>query len=102
MSEDNNIANAMKDFGKPCDISTMTQEEINQKKLIAGLLAIFVGAFGIHKFYLGMMKEGIIMLVLAMFCGVSGFIGLAEGIIYLTKSNEEFAKTYLEGKKGWF
>ena len=34
--------------------------------------------------------------------GVMAIIGLIEGIIYLTKSDEEFVKTYVEGKKGWF
>ncbi len=32
------------------------------KKLLAGLLAIFVGAFGVHKFILGYNKEGFILL----------------------------------------
>ncbi|MEX0716039.1 MAG: hypothetical protein WD066_05605 [Planctomycetaceae bacterium] len=29
-------------------------------------------------------------------------IGLVEGIIYLTKSDEEFYQTYIVGKKEWF
>jgi TM2 domain-containing membrane protein YozV len=80
------------------------------KKLMAGLLAIFVGWLGIHKFVLGYQKEGIIMLV----CGVVGWflcgiptaivsiIGLVEGIMYLTKSDEEFYNTYQAGRKPWF
>ncbi len=31
-----------------------------------------------------------------------GVIGLVEGIIYLTKSDEEFYQTYMLGKKEWF
>jgi hypothetical protein len=31
-----------------------------------------------------------------------GIIGLVEGIIYLTKPDEEFVATYIVGKKGWF
>jgi alpha-acetolactate decarboxylase len=34
--------------------------------------------------------------------GVSGLIGLIEGIIYLTKSDQEFDQTYVFGKKEWF
>jgi len=34
--------------------------------------------------------------------GIMGIIGLIEGIIYLTKSDEDFVKTYVENKKGWF
>ena len=71
------------------------------KKVPAGVLAILLGGLGVHKFYLGYTKEGIIQLCLA-FCGVSGIIGVVEGIIYLTKSDEEFDKIYVEGRKGWF
>ena len=70
-----------------------------EKKVIAGLLAILIGGTGAHKFYLGYTKEGIIMLVL--FC-VSGIVGIIEGIMYLTKSDEEFVDTYVKGKKPWF
>lgn len=81
------------------------------KKLIAGILAIVLGSLGIHKFILGYQKEGIIMLVCtlvlgAITCGIGasvmGLIGLIEGIIYLTKSDAEFYNTYQVGKKPWF
>jgi hypothetical protein len=29
-------------------------------------------------------------------------IGLIEGIIYLTKSDAEFVKTYVENRREWF
>ena len=42
-------------------------------------------------------------LVIAIFtCGAGGLIGLIEGIIYLTKSDDEFQRVYIEGKKAWF
>jgi len=85
------------------------------KKMMAGLLAIFLGGFGIHKFILGYNKEGIILLGILLvsfplMCVVIGaftmyipiIIGLIEGIIYLTKSDEEFYNTYQVGKKPWF
>ncbi len=81
------------------------------KKILAGVLAIILGAFGIHKFVLGYNKEGIIMLAVtfilgALTCGVgagvTSIIGLIEGIIYLTKSDEEFYNTYQAGQKPWF
>lgn len=87
----------------------------DNKKILAGLLAIFLGSLGIHKFILGYQKEGVIMLVatvigMALSCiGVGvfivwavGLIGLIEGIMYLTKSDEEFYNTYQAGKKPWF
>lgn len=71
------------------------------KKIIAGVLAIVLGGLGIHKFILGYTQEGIIQLLIGL-CGVGYIIGIIEGIIYLTKSDEEFYQTYQVGKKGWF
>ena len=76
----------------------------DNKKLSAGLLAILLGSLGIHKFLLGYTTEGIIWLVISICtCGtVTTLLGLIEGIIYLTKSDEEFYQTYQVNKKGWF
>lgn len=74
-----------------------------EKKVIAGILGIVAGGFGVHKFILGYTTEGIIQIVLTFItCGVGSIIGLVEGIIYLTKSDEEFVRTYIQNKKGWF
>lgn len=76
-------------------------------KIAAGLLAIFLGAFGIHKFYLGYNTQGLILLlvtILTCFLGsfITGIIGIIEGIIYLTKTDEEFDREYVQNKKFWF
>lgn len=91
----------------PAVTARTTQSE--KSKLVAGLLGIFLGGLGIHKFYLGYKKEGIIMLVvclvgaiIAVGPAVAGIVGLIEGIIYLTKSDDEFHATYIQGHKGWF
>jgi len=77
------------------------------KRIIAGILGILIGAFGVHKFILGYTTQGIIMLVITIVtcgigAGITGLIGLIEGIIYLTKSDEEFVYTYQINKKEWF
>ena len=80
------------------------------KKLAAGICGILLGGLGVHKFVLGYTTEGIIMVVtyvLGLFlCGVPALviaiIGIIEGIIYLTKSDEEFSNTYILNNKGWF
>jgi len=72
------------------------------KKIICGICGILVGGFGVHKFILGYTNEGIIQLVLGLCFGIGGLIGIIEGIIYLTKSDEEFVQTYIQGHKGWF
>ena len=84
---------------------TPAQQQIPgaDKKIVAGILGIVAGGFGIHKFILGYTTEGIIQIVLTFItCGIGSIIGLVEGIIYLTKSDEEFVRTYIQNKKGWF
>ncbi|SDM40656.1 TM2 domain-containing protein [Kriegella aquimaris] len=85
------------------------------KKVLAGILAILLGSLGVHKFILGYQKEGFILLGISiaayvlscfaiglLFVWIPGVIGLIEGIIYLTKSDEEFYNTYQVGRKPWF
>jgi Predicted membrane protein len=74
-----------------------------EKKITAGICGILLGGFGVHKFILGYTKEGIIQIVITICtCGFGSLVGLIEGIIYLTKSDEEFVRTYVQNKKGWF
>jgi TM2 domain-containing membrane protein YozV len=77
------------------------------KKIVAGILGIVLGGLGIHKFILGYQKEGLIMLLVSVLscftlAGVMHVIGIIEGIMYLTKSDEEFVRTYIQGRKEWF
>lgn len=73
------------------------------KKITAGICAILVGWLGVHKFILGYTTEGVIQLVLGVLtCGLTNIISIVEGVIYLTKSDEEFVRTYIQNKKGWF
>jgi len=94
------------------------EKPVENKKIMAALTAILVGNLGIHKFVLGYNKEGIIYLVTnivlipiigALTCGfgfslygVTFLIPLIEGIIYLTKSDEDFMNIYQLNKKAWF
>ena len=82
----------------------------DKNKFIAGLLALFFGTFGVHKFYLGFNKAGLIMLactllgwvlvfIPTMIVGVVAFI---EAIIYMTRSDEQFQETYEIRRKEWF
>lgn len=81
------------------------------KKILAGILGIVLGSLGVHKFVLGYTTEGLIMLISSLVvttftCGIAWpifwIIGIVEGILYLTKSDEEFVRTYIQNKKGWF
>jgi TM2 domain-containing membrane protein YozV len=82
-------------------------QEASSKKLAAGLCGIFLGSLGIHKFVLGYNKTGIIMLLVTLLtCGIGAaimhVIGIVEGIIYLTKSDQQFYNEYMAGQKDWF
>jgi TM2 domain-containing membrane protein YozV len=81
--------------------------DANSKKIAAGICGILLGAIGVHKFILGYQTEGLVMLLVTLLtCFIAspimGVIGLVEGIIYLTKTDEEFLEIYLINKRGWF
>ena len=88
-------------------MANVSQQEFAGKKVVAGVLGILFGSLGIHKFILGLNTPGLIMLLVTLLtCGIAspvmGIIGLVEGIIYLTKSDEEFYQLYAVEQKGWF
>jgi TM2 domain-containing membrane protein YozV len=84
-----------------------SQQDVSSKKLAAGICAILLGSFGVHKFILGFTTPGIILLLITVLtCGIgaaaTSVIGLIEGIVYLTKTDEEFYQTYMVEKRQWF
>lgn len=82
----------------------------SKSKVAAGLLGIFLGGLGIHKFYIGCTTAGVIMLLIWLFGFVLfGFpsmiialIGFIEGIIYLVKNDNDFKTIYVDNQKCWF
>lgn len=84
---------------------------VTKDHVAAGLLAIFLGIFGVHKFYLGYNTAGFIMLAITILgsiftigvaAGAMWIISIIEGIIYLAKSQSEFDAVYVANKKEWF
>ena len=76
-------------------------------RIPAGICGILLGGLGVHKFILGYTGTGLIMLLVTVLtCGIGWWImhviGLIEGIIYLCKSDEEFVRVYVDGRKEWF
>lgn len=85
------------------EVQNNSSHREDNKKVLAGIMGILFGSFGIHKFILGYSKEGIIQIIASVVtCGAAGLIGFIEGIIYLTKSDEDFYQTYQVNKKPWF
>jgi len=57
------------------------------------VLALLLGGFGVHRFYLGNIARGIAYLVF-FWTGIPGFIAWLEALYFLTRSNEEWAQKY--------
>ena len=86
------------------------------KKVAAGVCGILLGGLGVHKFILGFNTAGVIMLLITLGGVITGaclifplfasaamnVIGLVEGIIYLTKTDEDFYQTYAVQRREWF
>jgi TM2 domain-containing membrane protein YozV len=61
-----------------------------KSKLVAGLLGIFLGSIGVHKFYLGDSKAGIIRIVVTVVTiGFGGIWGFIEGIMLLVNGGKD-------------
>lgn len=62
-----------------------------KSKVTAGILGILLGGFGIHKFYLGKVGQGILYI---LFCWtyIPAIVGFIEGIVYLTKDDVAWAE----------
>ena len=59
----------------------------DKSKIAAGLLGIFVGGWGVHRFYLGFVGIGVLQIFVTLAtCGVGALWGFIEGILYLTGS----------------
>ena len=104
-SEVNSLKNGNETASDP------TLDEIKSKKTTAGIVGIFLGAFGGHKFVLGYKREGFIYLGVSVIggiitCGgalaVTSIIALIESIMILTKTPEEFKRKYVDIKTPWF
>lgn len=65
----------------------------SKSRIVAAVLAFCLGGLGAHKFYLGSIGMGILYL-LFFWTGIPAIVALIEGILYLTKSDDEFRRRY--------
>lgn len=77
------------------------------KRVAAGVCGILLGWLGVHEFVLGYTGQGLILLLVTLLTlgfasPLTWLVGAIEGIVYLTKSDAEFVKTYQAGKRAWF
>lgn len=78
--------------------------------IAAGILAIFFGVLGIHKFYMGFANTGFLVLAITIIGSLLTFgtaalimqlIAIVEGIVYLVKTQSQFEQDYVIGKRKW-
>tara|TARA_B100000003_G_scaffold169812_1_gene156961 strand:+ start:129 stop:569 length:441 start_codon:yes stop_codon:yes gene_type:complete len=111
-SEINSLKNGNKTVtAQSSEYSDPSWDEIKSKKTTAGIIGLFFGAFGAHKFVIGYQKEGFIYLGVSVVggiitCGgalaVTSILALIESIMLLTKTPEEFKRLYIDKKTPWF
>ena len=98
-------------YGQPYQQPYAQAAPNTKDHVAAGLLAIFLGSLGIHKFYLGYNTSGFIMLGVSVLGGIVTLsvavwaiwvIAIVEGVFYLTKSQTEFEQMYVLNKREWF
>lgn len=81
----------------PAYVAAPSPPTTDRNKIVAALLAFFLGVFGVHRFYLGRIGSGIVMLLLT--CTVVGMLAtgpwaLIDFIRYLLMSDRDFARRY--------
>ena len=82
------------------DLVGGTRQSVKQdgrSRIIAALLAIFLGDFGLHKFYIGQGGWGVVYL-LFFWTLIPAVIGFLEGITYLSMSDKQFRQKLCENR----
>lgn len=74
-------------------LSQLGHQVGEKNRIIAIILAFFLGGLGVHKFYLGRIGWGVVYL-LFFWTFIPSIVAFIEFIIYLCMSDEEFARKY--------
>jgi TM2 domain-containing membrane protein YozV/RNA polymerase subunit RPABC4/transcription elongation factor Spt4 len=92
-----------------CGVPQGGQKPVS-KRIVAGVCALLFGPWGVHKFILGYPLTGLLTLAISLLGILLFFIptlvmygvSIAEGIIYLSKTDDEFVNRYQSGYRLWF
>ena len=68
----------------------------NSEQVAAGILAILVGGLGVHKFYQGNTRNGVLYLCF-FWTAIPAVLGLIEGILMLMADVETYEREYADG-----
>jgi hypothetical protein len=81
--------------------------DANATRITAGVLACTLGAFGVHRLYLGhygvasaQLALGLLGLLFPLLLLVAAAVGVVEGVVLLTRSDLEFRRKYLRAPRG--
>jgi TM2 domain-containing membrane protein YozV len=80
-------------------------EPSDVNRIAVGVMAILFGWLGVHKFILGRTGQGATMLLLTctfFLLPAMALLGFVEGLIYLTRTDYDFHRIYVKGRRGWF
>lgn len=77
----------------PAGMVSPVYASMQRSRRVAGLLGIFLGTFGAHRFYTGKIAVGVVY-VCFFWTGIPTILGFIEGIWYLTMSDTEFWARY--------
>ncbi|MFC7132980.1 MULTISPECIES: TM2 domain-containing protein [Salinibaculum] len=68
----------------------------DSEQVVAGLLAILLGGLGVHKFYQGNMRNGVLYLCF-FWTAIPAILGLIEGILMLLADEAEYEQKWADG-----
>lgn len=84
----------IKSHYKESEVFLYETNKYKKNRILAGILAILFGGFGVHKFYIGKNLQGFIYLFL-VWTYVPIFVAFIEGILYFKCTQEEFFDRYV-------
>lgn len=71
-------------------------ESSSSNQVAAGVLALLLGGLGVHKFYQGNVKLGVLYLCFSWTL-IPALLGLVEGILILVADEDEYERKFADG-----
>jgi TM2 domain-containing membrane protein YozV/ribosomal protein L40E len=83
----------VRQMSQPLSVNLGPVASNGKSRIVAAVLAFFLGGLGVHKFYLGQIGMGILYLI---FCWtfIPSIIAFVEFILFLAMNDEKFNQKY--------
>lgn len=79
-----------------CGVRQPATGSSSDEQVVAGILALLLGGIGVHKFYQGNMRNGVLYLCF-FWTAIPALLGLIEGILMLIADEREYEQKYADG-----